>query len=216
MRYEFGIVPKEKARKEIDVPADEFMIFAVGGSQGARTVNEFLLDALEDFVKRDIRIVVSTGRKSFDEVVSRAEKNLGHTFRIEGENGYRSAVCGKIHVFEYIENIHLYMAASDLVIARGGALTVAEICASFKPAIYVPFPFAVENHQYYNAKAVADVGGGIIIEEKDLTKEKVMSLIDGFRKDTAVLADMGENAGKAVKRNAAKEIVDVIKRSGAS
>ena len=216
VRDEFGLVPKEKARKELDVAADEFVIFAVGGSQGARTINEFLLGALKDFVKRDIRMVVSAGRKSFDEVVSRAEKILDCTFRIEGENGYMSAVCDKIHIFEYIENMPLCMAASDLVIARGGALTVAEICASFKPAIYVPFPFAVGNHQYYNAKAVADVGGGIIMEEKDLTEEKVMSLIDGFRKDTAVLADMGENAGKAVKRNAAKEIVDVIKRSGAS
>lgn len=215
VRNEFGLVSTEKARKVLDIGMDEFAVFAVGGSQGARAINEFLLSALGDFVKRGIRIVISAGRKSFDEVVSRAEKNLRCTFGIEGETGYRSAVCDKIHIFEYIENIHMYMAASNLVIARGGALTVAEICASFKPAIYVPFPFAVGNHQYYNAKAVADVGGGIIIEEKELNKEKVMCLIDDFCNDTAALEAMGENAGKAAKRNAAREIVDVIKRSEA-
>lgn len=211
VRDGFGLVSIERAREELNIGSGEFTIFAMGGSQGARTINEFLLSILEELVKRDIRLMVSAGRKSFDEVVKRAEENLECGFRIEGEIGYRSARSGKVQIFEYIEDIHTYMAAADLVIARGGALTVAEICASSKPAIYIPFPFAVGNHQHYNAKAVADFSGGIIIEEKELTKEKVMPIIDEFCSDKAALSIMGENAGRAMKKNAAKDIVDVIK-----
>ena len=95
------------------------------------------------------------------------------------------------------------MAAADLVIARGGALTVAEICASSKPAIYIPFPFAVGNHQYYNAKAVVDFSGGIIIEEKELLSYLVIEKLDRSLLDSLFEAQrksppnhMGDNTTK--------------------
>ena len=79
-----------------------------------------------------------------------------------------------IRVKSYIDNMDLHLLACDLVICRSGALSVAETTVCGKAAIFVPFPEATGNHQYYNAKAVADKGGAILIEEKNLVLEDVV------------------------------------------
>ena len=75
------------------------------------------------------------------------------------------------------------LAASDLIISRSGALTVAEVTVCGVPAIFIPFPEAAENHQYYNALAVAEKGGAIVIEEKDLDDDPLAKRIESIRDD---------------------------------
>ena len=74
---------------------------------------------------------------------------------------------------EYINDMDKYLTAADMVISRSGALTVAEVCVCGKPAVFIPSPIVTGNHQFYNAKAVADEGGAFILEEKELSGEKV-------------------------------------------
>ena len=92
-----------------------------------------------------------------------------HEKRITEEDGVR--------VLPYTNCMHEYMFASDLVICRSGAITAAELTACGKPAILIPSPNVTANHQYFNAKAIADKGGAVLIEEKDLTPEKLKSAV---------------------------------------
>ena len=84
-----------------------------------------------------------------------------------------------------------YLSAADLVVSRSGALTVAEVTVCGKAAIFIPFPYATGNHQYFNAKAVADHGGAIIIEEQDLDDEKLIAEILKFKNDPDKVREMG-------------------------
>ena len=102
------------------------------------------------------------------------------------------------------------MKAADLVVCRSGALTVTEIGIIGVPSILIPFPQAAENHQYYNAKALEDVGAGVIIEEKDLTKDKLAQTIASIMHDDEKIKTMSTNAKKIGDNKAMERIEQVI------
>ena len=107
------------------------------------------------------------------------------------------------------------MTAADLVVCRSGALTVTEIAIVGVPAIMIPFPYAAENHQYYNAKTLEDAGAGMIIEEKDLTKEVLEKAIGDIISDNDKMDRMSKNAKKVGDDKAleriSKEIEKIVK-----
>ena len=90
------------------------------------------------------------------------------------------------------------------MISRSGAITVAEMTSSAEVAIFIPSPAATGNHQYYNAKAVSERGGAIVIEEKDLNDEKLISTILKLKNDRAILEDMSHKS-RWLPKNAAAE-----------
>ena len=104
------------------------------------------------------------------------------------------------------------MAAADLVICRCGAMTMSELPVMKKPAILVPSPYVAENHQFYNAKALADRGAAVCIEEKDLTESRLWDTIQEVVSSPLRLQKMGEAAGQAAVTDAADRIFDVIRR----
>ena len=97
---------------------------------------------------------------------------------------------------EYINNMPELLAAADLVISRAGALTLAELEAVGRAAVLIPSPNVAENHQYYNALELQKVGAGVVIEEKDLTGEKLISTVADLLAEPGKLAAMGQNARK--------------------
>ena len=99
-----------------------------------------------------------------------------------------------------------YLSASDLVISRSGALTVAEVTVCGKAAIFIPSPIVTGNHQYYNAKAVADHGGAVIIEEKDMDNEKLIAQIMKLKNDPQKIAEMSRRS----KECAPMDAVEII------
>ena len=117
-----------------------------------------------------------------------------------------------IHVREYIDDMPRCMAAADLVICRCGAMTMSELPVMKKPAILVPSPYVAENHQFYNAKALADRGAAVCIEEKDLTESRLWDTIQEVVSSPLRLQKMGEAAGQAAVTDAADRIFDVIRR----
>ncbi len=104
------------------------------------------------------------------------------------------------------------MRISDIIISRSGAMTITEIAKIGKPAIFIPFPFATENHQEYNAKVLENVGAAKIILDKDLNWEALSQMINVLLKDKATLKKMGENAKKIDIPNVEERIYDEIKR----
>ena len=162
---------------------DRTVILSFGGSLGARRVNEVVADlcAWEQKEHKPVLHIHATGQYGV-ELFQNLEKEKGFA---PGES---------LVVKEYINNMPELLAAADLVISRAGALTLAELEAEGRAAILIPSPNVAENHQYYNAMELQKAGAAVVIEEKDLTGEKLVSTVSGLLAEPGKLAAMGKNA----------------------
>lgn len=159
----------------------------VGGSQGARAVNEALLADLRGVVEGrlqaapDFQILWAAGTGNFDRVQS-ALADLGNP--------------GWVKAVPYIEDMPSALASADFAISRAGAMSLAELCAWGVPAILVPLPTAAANHQYHNAVALAEAGAAVMVEEKELGGgrlwREVTTLVSDPVKRTALAAKARE------------------------
>ncbi|MBS9778260.1 MAG: undecaprenyldiphospho-muramoylpentapeptide beta-N-acetylglucosaminyltransferase [Gammaproteobacteria bacterium] len=173
--------------------AKPFRILVVGGSLGAKAINDIVPESLTPLLP-NIELTHQTGKKTYDQVCDQYQ-SLG--------------VAEKVTVCEYIDNIEEAYANTDLVIARAGALTVSEIASVGLPAIFIPLPHAVDNHQFLNAEFLASEGAAIIIEQKELTKDTLKKEVTKLL-DNDVLLTMANNAYKQSHEKALATIVHKI------
>ena len=110
----------------------------------------------------------------------------------------------------YIDDMDNHLMAADVVVSRAGALSIAEICVCGKCAVFIPSPNVTGNHQYHNAKAVADRGGAFLIEEKDLTDELLVSKLMELKNDPEKVKTMGQAAKKCAFNDSAETIYETI------
>ena len=198
VRREFEICERSDARRKLGVDPDDFVILAFGGSQGAGRLNrEMVRVILSHRDDDDFSIYLGTGAYYYDAILAELEDK-----GVEQND--------RIHVMKYIHDMADILNCADLIVSRSGALTVAEVTACGVPAIFVPFPDATENHQYYNALNVASAGGAVIIEEKDLGRDEMNKRIDELRADPARLMRMRENCASCGTLDAARRICDEI------
>ncbi|MCX5834158.1 MAG: undecaprenyldiphospho-muramoylpentapeptide beta-N-acetylglucosaminyltransferase [Deltaproteobacteria bacterium] len=173
--------------------SERFTLLVFGGSQGAHRINMIFLEALK-FLKMDRtkpRIIHQTGGADF-ETVKRAYGELG----MEAD------------VRPFIQNMPQVFRSVDLLICRAGATSIAEITASGKAAILIPFPYAVHDHQTKNAEILARAGAAILSLEKDLTAEGLARIIDDLCNDPRRLREMSEKSRALGNVRAASDIVD--------
>lgn len=168
---------KEEAKKKLGITEKIVLVF--GGSQGAKKINDTIVELINENEDLNYKVIFATGPKNYDEVISKIKVD-NKNFQIE----------------KYIYNMDEVMKASDLVVCRSGALTVTEIAVVGLPAIMIPFPYAAENHQFFNAKTLEDAGAGVIIEEKDLSKELLKEKIESIITDNSKMVEMANNAKK--------------------
>ncbi|MGN1334777.1 MAG: undecaprenyldiphospho-muramoylpentapeptide beta-N-acetylglucosaminyltransferase [Anaerovoracaceae bacterium] len=162
VRKSFFTLDRKQARKKLGFNDDDFIVFSFGGSLGAEKINEVAFELMQTLNGHDgMSMVFGTGKWYYKDIIKKAE-----------ERGID--IKKNIHIKDYIEDMGNYLAACDLTISRAGALSVAEITVCGKAAVLIPSPNVTGNHQYYNAKAVADRGGAVLIEEKDLTAERLI------------------------------------------
>lgn len=175
------------------------IIFVTGGSQGAKKFNETIIKIALEKKSDKFFIVLATGMKNYDDVISKIpdEKEAKQYIKVE----------------KFVFDMDKMYKASDLLITRSGAMTITELSISKKPAILIPFPYATENHQYYNAKALEDIGAAKIIIENNLTDELLYKTINELIADNNKLSEMGENAGKLQKRDVEEVIYKEIKEA---
>jgi UDP-N-acetylglucosamine--N-acetylmuramyl-(pentapeptide) pyrophosphoryl-undecaprenol N-acetylglucosamine transferase len=159
------------------------VILSFGGSLGARRINEVTAElcAWEQREKKNVLHVHATGQYGV-ELFKTLEKEKGFA---PGES---------LSVREYIDDMPQMLAAADLVISRAGALTLAELEAAGRAAILIPSPNVAENHQYYNALELQKAGAAVVIEEKNLTGEKLIETVKKLTADPNQLAVMGKLA----------------------
>ena len=178
---------------------DRTVILSFGGSLGARRVNEVVADlcAWEQHEKKPVLHLHATGQygvQLFKDLEK--EKNFA-----EGDG---------LVVKEYINNMPELLAAADLVISRAGALTLAELEAVGRAAVLIPSPNVAENHQYYNAMELQKAGAAVVIEEKDLTGEKLVQTVSGMLAQPGKLAEMGRNARSLSVDDSLDRIADAL------
>ena len=115
-------------------------------------------------------------------------------------------------VKSYINDIQYYLGAADLIISRAGALSVAESTVCGRALLLIPSPNVTGNHQYYNAKSVADDGGAILIEEKDLTSEKLIAEVMRLKNQPQLLEAMAKASKSCAPLDACEMIYTEIKK----
>lgn len=176
------------------------VVLIVGGSQGAKAINDALIADLREASRAEDRpgfqILWATGPRNFDEI----EKELAGL-----ELDWVTAV-------PYINEMEYALAAADLAVSRAGAMALAELCAWGIPSILVPFPHAAANHQYHNAKALADAGAAIMTEEDELTPGVLWSRIESLAVNEERRAEVAARAEARGDAHAAKAIVNELSR----
>jgi UDP-N-acetylglucosamine--N-acetylmuramyl-(pentapeptide) pyrophosphoryl-undecaprenol N-acetylglucosamine transferase len=196
IRKSFLLCSSDRAREKMGIGSGEFAILCFGGSLGAGKINSTMIHVIETVSGMpDLKLFFITGKNHYHHVLDSLK-----TKEIElSEN---------IKILEYADNMHEYLAAADLVISRAGALTVSEITACGKASVLIPSPNVTGNHQYFNAKVVADKGGAIIMEEKDLTEEKLLGTILRLKNNKEALNAMSAASAKVGRFDAVDVIYD--------
>ena len=194
VRHAFTEVDRQAARESLGVKEDEFMVLSFGGSLGAQRINDEMTVAAERLRDRaGLRIFFVTGRRYYSSIMENADKTNA-----------------RVTYLQYIDDMPKYLNACDLAITRSGALTVSEITACGRASVMIPSPYVTNNHQYYNAKVVADRGGAILIEEKDLTNGEVADEIEQLMNDRQILEKMEKASAALGTVTSAGKICDII------
>ncbi|MBR3448534.1 MAG: undecaprenyldiphospho-muramoylpentapeptide beta-N-acetylglucosaminyltransferase [Oscillospiraceae bacterium] len=174
---------REQAKRQLGFDGD-MTVLSFGGSQGAKCLNDLMPELIKWHLDSDMNInhihaYGKHGRDSFPQ----AMEQLG----IAGDK--------RIRVTEYIRDMDVCLAAADLVISRAGASTLSELEAVGRASVLIPYPAAAENHQYYNAMVLGKAGAAIVIEQKDLTAEKLREVITELYRNPVKRIAMGQRAG---------------------
>jgi len=177
-------------------------LLILGGSQGARAVNDAVLAVLPRLLDADIKVRLQAGRADFDRVGAKVAAILGGRLRCGNEPEF---------VLEnFIEDMAEAYAWADLVLARSGATTLAELTAAGRPAVLIPFPYATHNHQALNAAFLADAGAAVVISQADLPRYDLAEVITGLFNDAGRLAAMGAASAEEAKPQAAQAIAEAV------
>lgn len=196
-----GIVSNSISREEgihfFGLDVSKKTVLVTGGSLGAKNINEAIDAHMNEFEKNDLQLIWQTGKLYADKAkqISAGKKNVWTN--------------------DFITKMEYAFAAADLVISRSGAMSIAELCVVKKPVVFVPFPFAAEDHQTANAKSLVDKNAGLMIKDNE-AKQKLVATIIELSKDENKQNVLKENIGKLAITNAdevvAKEILQVINK----
>ncbi len=202
LRTSFGSVSREEAREKLGIEGKyDFYILSYGGSMGAEKVNDACLELMRDFGLKNERVLHQHATGSIE---WEAAKEKFKEFGLENREN--------LMLSEYIYDMPLRMAAADIVISRAGAMTVSELAMMKKTSIMIPSPNVTNNHQYKNAKVIADMGGTILVEEKELACGRLQKEVETLLGDGDLRRKMGDSISHFADLDANKLIYDEIKK----
>ncbi len=200
LRDEFFRQNYKRAKEKLNIQESDFAIICFGGSRGAEKINEHMLKVIEILNGIEgVKLFFVTGKVHYEMI----QKEIQERKILLSDN---------IVVLDYIHNMSDYMLASDLVISRAGALTISEICACGKPSILIPSPYVTGNHQYHNAKVVADRGAAYMIQEKELNEDKMIRIIFKLKNSSKIKNEMMKQSKELSHMDASDIIIRHIKQ----
>ncbi|MEE0946297.1 MAG: undecaprenyldiphospho-muramoylpentapeptide beta-N-acetylglucosaminyltransferase [Acutalibacteraceae bacterium] len=195
VRKELTEISKTEAKAKLGFD-ERPVLLSFGGSLGAEKINNAAVTIIKELSsKGEFYHIHGTGKSGYETV----KNSLGGL--IEKET---------VDVREYIKDMDVCMAAADLIICRAGAITLSELAVCRKPSILIPSPYVAENHQYHNAFTLKNAGAAEIIEEKDLTNEKIIETVDKLICNKEKLRDMSKNADKVAIDDSKERIYNII------
>ncbi len=197
---------REDGLKRLNLAPGLKTVLIFGGSQGAMRISGAAISAMKLAEGKDMRMILATGTTNYDKFASQA--------RAEGldfADGFDGS--GKMFaIVPYIHDMAAALSASDLVVARAGALTLAEITAKGLPSILVPHPWVPDDVQRKNARAMQEKGASVSIEDSALDGASLLESIKGLIGDDARLAAMGKAALALAMPDAASKVADLAER----
>ena len=192
VRREILQLVQEVENHETEAADRQMTLLIAGGSQGARFINDTMLAALPLLENKALlNIIHQTGAAD--------EKRVKEAYRLSGLNAVVQA---------FFDDMDRQYRQADLVVCRAGATTVAELTVAGKAVLFVPFPFAADNHQSLNARALETAGAAEVIEQKELSAERLAQRINHYASNRSELEKMGRRARAFGKPEAARVIVD--------
>ncbi len=190
---------RAQARAELGFD-DSFCLLSFGGSLGAGCINDTMAEVLRWHTSKGLAVnhIHGYGGMGKDTFPQKMQE-----YGIPMKND-------RIRVSEYINDMDTCMAAADLVVCRSGASVLAELEALGKPSILIPSPIVTGNHQFHNANVLGKAGAAIVIEQKDVTSEDVISRIEALYQDRAKLQSMAQNAAALAVKDTEDRIWGVV------
>lgn len=184
---------KEDALKEFGFSADKKILLIIGGSLGARTINNSVIAHLKEITESGIQVLWQTGKGYIE-----AARKAAEPFMSE-----------RLVVTDFVARMDLAYAMADLVISRAGASSISELCLLGKPAILVPSPNVAEDHQTHNAMALVNKNAAILVKDVDAEQDMVKTALELIG-DEAKLNDLSKNILTLAQRDSANRIADEV------
>jgi len=185
---------KNLLRKQFNIKNNLPIVVIFGGSQGAESINKCLIELINNKQNTSYQIIWAVGKANYEQVKN-SIKDLYNT-----------------SIVPYIYNMEEVLNLADLVVARSGAMTITEVAKCGKPAIFIPYPYATENHQEYNAKVLANADAAKIILDKELNNKILNKTITEIIENKENLTKMGKNAEKISIKNVEEKIYKEIEK----
>ena len=186
-------VDREAARAHFGVSGDRPFVVVVGGSLGARSINEAAIGAFAD--AEDIEVLHAAGNRDLPDL---SRRTVGAHYRLMG----------------YIDDFDQALAAADLVVSRSGG-SVFEIAAAGRPAVLVPYPYAAADHQAGNAAWMSDAGAAVVVSDDELDSARLASEVRELLADPERLEAMGEASLAISRPGAARAVADELRKAAA-
>jgi UDP-N-acetylglucosamine--N-acetylmuramyl-(pentapeptide) pyrophosphoryl-undecaprenol N-acetylglucosamine transferase len=186
-----SVITRAEGLRFFSLEENKTTILVFGGSQGAKSINEAIDNGLQDLIGAGFQLIWQTGKSFAKKAVERAVENK--------------------HVWanDFIAQMEYAYAAADVVVSRSGAMTVAELCVAGKPVIFVPFPFAAEDHQTVNAMQLVNNNAALIIKDSEVN-EKLVPAIITLGKNKEEQQKLKNNISRMAKTNADTIIADEV------
>ncbi len=201
IRAEFKTMTKDDALSRLGLK-NKLTLTIMGGSQGAKAINNAAIEILKEFVQEyDLQVIFQTGKKNYDETIEKL-KYIYPAWEQEGG----------ILLKPYFDDMISVLKASDIVISRAGSLSLSEICASGCASILVPYPYAAANHQRINAKYMLENGASVYIEDKDLEPNKLREVLLLIINNPIKMNYLKQNASYLAKYDATEKIVECLSK----
>lgn len=188
-------IGSSEAKKYFGLNETNPVILCVGGSLGAKNINEALHHHLPELTKEGVQLIWQTGKPFKEKAMQAAEGLKG------------------VYVTDFVANMEFAYNAADVVVSRSGAMAVAELCVVKKPVVFVPFPFAAEDHQTVNAQKLVNVGAAMLIKDNtamDTLIPELLKLIKDKNKQEQLIGNISKLAVLNADEIIADKILDIL------
>ncbi len=201
VRPEVLSIKREDAQKELKLNPDNFTLAITGGSRGARSINRAAVKLLKKIlpVYSDLQVILITGKKDYRQTV--------YEFSREGIDLSKK---GKITIMPYFYRMELILAVADLIVGRAGAAFLAEIAARGVPSVLIPYPYATDNHQEFNARYFVERGAAVMVSDSELSGETLYLEVVRLLNDGKIREKMAAKLRSLGKPGASEEIVRIV------